>query len=174
VNAPIETRLFDIDDYISNEEEVDDERGDLGVRLESSYSYKDLTEAMALDGNGLLKLFNTHRHVQGAVAWTSTGSKLFEDFEKGRNKSQFKPIRLHWHQLVGMLAALRKIFDGEQRPLGTIPGVLIADEVGLGKTFMAIAICGFVIQLGVSQTQRFPAPPIIRTSVCLTSLVASV
>lgn len=138
--------------------EVEDDRGDLGVALEAKKTYEELANAMGLDKFGRLAMFNRVRHVHGYTAWTKVGQAIFRKYDQGEGVGEFKLIRFHWHQLAGMHAVLRNIFAKEPRP--HFAGVLIADEVGLGKTYLAIAVAVLVIQLGMQDL----LPPLIRKS----------
>ncbi|KAH6905671.1 P-loop containing nucleoside triphosphate hydrolase protein [Coprinopsis sp. MPI-PUGE-AT-0042] len=143
--------------------EVDDSSRDLGVTFESTKAYSELAKVLGLDEDGRLLIFNKVRHSGGLTPWTKTGNRAFKEYANEDGPSQFKPLRLHWHQLSGMSAALRKLFR-EQAVKDPIPGVLIADQVGLGKTFLAIAILGLLIQLGTSKSlsHKNLIPPIIQ------------
>ncbi|KAH6905669.1 hypothetical protein BKA70DRAFT_1225379 [Coprinopsis sp. MPI-PUGE-AT-0042] len=149
----------DIDIVQDNDstEEVGDDRGDLGVAFEATKNYSELALAMGLTRFGLLAMFNKVRHKHGLTAWTKAGKPIFDEYEQGGQEGEFESIKFHWHQLAGMHATLRTIFTKEASLHPS--GVLIADEVGLGKTFLAIAVAVFVIQLGMQTSM----PPIIRT-----------
>jgi TATA-binding protein-associated factor len=52
------------------------------------------------------------------------------------------------------------IFTPETAP-SHCTGVLLADEVGLGKTFQACTVIGFLGELAVRQLKKLTLPPII-------------
>lgn len=77
-------------------------------------------------------------------------------------------LYLHWHQLCGVHAVVRINFTETPAP-NRCCGVLIADDVGLGKTFQAAATIAFLSELYMRQMLRrsksVPLPPIIGKSV---------
>jgi hypothetical protein len=161
LNAPSEEISFDSLDFIGTDSAngIAEDDEDLGVKLEKTKSYKELTAALGLDGDGRLQvLFNEARHVGGYTPWSPDHKKLFEDFLKGDPHADLRTIRLHWHQVAGVHATIRKIFTME--PSSSNPaGILIADEVGLGKTFLSITVSGWIIQLAMAQSLESPPPP---------------
>lgn len=124
-------------------------------------SYKQLCASLGLDKRGRPFLFAKVRHVEGLTAWTKEGQAHFKRYEKGKTADGlFKEIRMHWHQLSGAHAVLRKLFTPEKDP-SNVPGMLIADEVGLGKSFLAILVIAFLVELGMRLQTNVGPPPII-------------
>jgi TATA-binding protein-associated factor len=132
---------------------------DPGVEVEAGMSYDQLRSNLSLDKDGRLILFNQVRHIHRLTSWTSVGAAAFET--RDRNPHLFKPIRMHWHQLAGTHAILRRFFTSK-RSVTNILGMLIADDVGLGKSFMAALTAAFLIELGIRQTKNSPLPPLVR------------
>ncbi|KAJ3963543.1 P-loop containing nucleoside triphosphate hydrolase protein, partial [Lentinula raphanica] len=96
--------------------------------------------------------FNQHRHQEGLTAWD-------QSFETSASK--LSPLSLHWHQLAAVHSIARRSFSKEP---DTLPrGTLICDEVGLGKTTLAIAVGAFLNQLISIQDSDIKPPPLIRT-----------
>lgn len=124
-------------------------------------SYEQLCSSLGLDECGRPFIFSKVRHVGGLTAWTKEGSALFRQHAKGNTSSdQFKPLRMHWHQLSGAHAVIRKLFTSSKQP-DNVPGMLIADEVGLGKSFLSILIVAFLIELGMRLKTNVSPPPLI-------------
>jgi TATA-binding protein-associated factor len=77
-----------------------------------------------------------------------------------------EPLALHWHQLAGVHAIMRMNFTKNPVSSDHRCGMLIADEVGLGKTFQAATTIAFLSDLvmcqKLSQSQPVTFPPIIR------------
>ncbi|KAF8872160.1 hypothetical protein BD779DRAFT_1679866 [Infundibulicybe gibba] len=48
------------------------------------------------------------------------------------------PLRLLWHQMVGIAAMLDQLFTEEPSP--SVPGILLADAVGIGKTAQVMGV----------------------------------
>lgn len=133
----------------------------LGIGVESTLSPSSLASNLGFP-NGLPLTFSSHRHQGGLTAWDNPD--LFEPDELMKNQ-QMEPISLHWHQLAGVHAIVRMLFTEKPAP-GRCCGVLVADEVGLGKTFQAATAMAFFSDLVIRQelrnTQSAPKPPIIR------------
>jgi len=134
---------------------------DPGIGVESTLPPETLSENLGFPG-GLPLVFNSHRHRGGLSAWDHP--ELFETTEAAKNP-QMEPIALHWHQLAGVHAVIRMLFTEKPAP-GKCCGALVADEVGLGKTFQAATAIAFfsdlVIRQELRRTQLAPDPPIIR------------
>jgi len=104
---------------------------DLGVEKETSLSRQQMSALLGFN-NAMPFQFNEYRHKNGILPWDDP--KAFEDADS----PDLQKIMLHWHQLFAVHAIVRNVFTVE--PVERTPGLLIADEVGLGKTAMAIAI----------------------------------
>ena len=132
------------------------EGADPGVAIEFGMSYEELNSNLGFR-KGLPFVFNIKRHSSGYTAWNPQHAPLFDP---KRNDPLLEDIKLHWHQSAGIHAMIRMIFTSE--PSAThCTGVLLADEVGLGKTFQACAVIAFLGELAVRQEQKLNLPPII-------------
>jgi hypothetical protein len=106
--------------------------------------------------NELPVLFNTFRHKSGYTPWSHPD--LFDN-----DNENLEPLRLFWHQLAGVHAIIRMNF--QRTPSSThCRGTLVADEVGLGKTFQASTVMVFLADLVQRQDYNRPLPPIISSS----------
>lgn len=132
------------------------EGADPGVEIEFGMAYEQLSKNLDFR-KGLPFVFNTKRHTSGYTAWDPKFASLFDP--KLRAESM-EDLRLHWHQLAGVHAIVRMIFTPEPEP-SHCTGVLLADEVGLGKTFQACTTIGFLGELAVRQLKKLTLPPII-------------
>ena len=131
-----------------------DESGSLGVGPEMSMTPDQLADDLGFK-DGLPFLFINYRHKTGLVAWDNA------DVFNNLSDPDIIPLRLHWHQLAGIHAIIRQSFSAER---GTIakPGLLVADDVGLGKTGIAIAMMAFLAHvISLSQLEQ-PMPKVIR------------
>jgi hypothetical protein len=109
---------------------------DLGVEYEVKLDSKTLWTRLGFEG-GIPFQFNSHRHKTGALAWDNLS--MFSD----ANSSDLEKLQLHWHQLCAVHAIVRKTFTDQASSDGCT-GLLIADEVGLGKTAVSIAVIAFL------------------------------
>lgn len=149
---------------LANEDEVSirfgtGEKGeDPGVEYESSMD----PEALAFNlgfNNKLPLLFNSLRHKGGMSPWSDPS--IFDS--NTSDQRDLEPLKLFWHQLAGIHAIIRMNFHSQPSP-SSYNGTLIADEVGLGKTFQAITVLVFLADLVMRQDQKLPLPPIISSS----------
>ena len=131
---------------------------DPGTEVESTMPLSHLSENLGLFNNIPL-LFNTHRHAGGVTPWDD--SAAFQNEERLKTDEAFTPIELRWHQLAGVHAILRRLLSKE--PSGACPGILIADEVGLGKTLQSLATIACLTECAGRQSNEgsAPLPPIL-------------
>lgn len=137
---------------------------DLGVEIESNLSHVDLGQNLGFF-NGTPLLFNIHRHTGGLTPWDDPTA-----FEGADQDDAFIPFSLRWHQLTGVHAVLRRLFTKEPTP-GDL-GMLIADDVGLGKTLQCLAIVATLTEyIGRQSLMNLPSqsrdpsstlPPLLR------------
>lgn len=85
-------------------------------------------------------------HEGGLTAWDAAGQFLAGLAPTQSNlPAGWLPQSLSWSQLVGLCAIVDRIFSPT---IGPCPqGILLADEVGLGKTGHVIAAIAFVNQI---------------------------
>jgi TATA-binding protein-associated factor len=126
--------------------------GDPGIEIEASMSEDDLSSNLGFPQR-LPITFNTHRHGGGLSAWDHPG--IFDPALLAQNPDM-EPIALHWHQLAGVHAIIRMLFTKDPTPRAC--GVLISDEVGLGKTFQAATTIAFLSDLKMRQNLRQTQP----------------
>lgn len=110
---------------------------------------------------GVPPTFNPYRHRSGISPWDDAES--FEFAPDQVMPAYLETLKLHWHQLAGVHSILRSIFTKEKDPAHT-NGVLIGDEVGLGKTAQSIAVLAFLNQVIYLQSKNATIPPIIGES----------
>jgi len=87
--------------------------------------------------------------------------------KSGQPHSDIQPQGLHYHQLAGVHAVIRKVFSNKPTE-GPCPGILLADEVGLEKMAMAISLMALVLL----QASEVPLPLIIGKASSLTKLIS--
>ncbi|KAJ3560425.1 hypothetical protein NP233_g10845 [Leucocoprinus birnbaumii] len=128
--------------------------GDIGMEMEATMKFDTLAQRLGLY-TGLPPVFNTHRHRSGISPWDDANV-----FEQAPTPTELSPLSLHWHQLAGVHSIVRRCFVNEKDP-HLCKGVLVADEVGLGKTTQAITFIAFLNQCIHSQDNNLPLPPIL-------------
>lgn len=143
----------------------DVEGGDLGVEEESSMPPDTLAYRLGFVRQSLPHQFNTERHPSGVSLWQESSWKSAKQLEK---------VKLHWHQLAGVHSVIRNSFSSkEDSDDASLSGMLISDEVGLGKTALAITVIAFLNQVLSLMAKGERLPPILGKIVfCLTFLVS--
>lgn len=119
---------------------------DTGTEVEALLSDEVIADNLGFV-NKIPLLFNAHRHMDGHNCWANP--EAFE-FNVKALPPWIKKIELHWHQLAGMHAIVRAIFTPEPLPKHCT-GVLIADEVGLGKTYQAATVVASLADAAMRQ-----------------------
>lgn len=127
----------------------------LGVDLEMAMDPDQLADELGFTDH-LPFLFNRFRHKTGFVVWNKP--TLFDEPE---SNPDIIPLRLHWHQLAGLHAIIRQCFTPEPTK-DTNVGILVADDVGLGKTGMAISMIAFLSHVINLKAGNLPLPKVIR------------
>lgn len=130
--------------------------GDFGMEVEERMPATVLAARLGFRA-GLPVQFNMHRHQSGISPWDD--EKAFKVV--GHIPAELLRIQFHWHQLAGIHSIIRSIFT-EEKDASHPAGVLVGDEVGLGKTAQAIGLLAFLNQLILLQDRKTPFPPVIR------------
>jgi hypothetical protein len=137
------------------------EGADPGVEVECQMREEDLADRLGFTKNCLPILFNPVRHLMGTTAWDPKHRNAIVDAGLDSLDPMLEKLALHWHQLAGVHAVVRKIFSSETSA-DNCTGMLLADEVGLGKTMQSLAVVAFLMDLKVRQERATPSPPLIR------------
>ena len=90
------------------------------------------------------------------------------------SESHFLPpsTYIYIYRSFSVHALIRTNFTPQAEP-GRCCGMLIADEVGLGKTFQAVTTIAFLSDLIIRAERNAPMPPIIGTYNCLILFIQS-
>jgi hypothetical protein len=137
----------------------DSDMGDFGMEIEANMDPKQLARALGFK-HRLPFSFNLYRHNLGTSLWDNESLfKLHADADQPLPQ-YIEFLKLHWHQLAGVHSIVRSVFL--EQPDNSHPtGVLIADEVGLGKTAQSITFIAFMNQILYVQSKGLSLPPII-------------
>jgi hypothetical protein len=104
------------------------------------------------------------------TAWSHPAEFAVLDSLPDPSISEFVPQRAKWVQLAGIASAIKLLFTSST---GLAPrGILIADEVGVGKTLHALGIIAFINQIVQGRAANIHDPPIL-SSVHLSCLIFS-
>lgn len=132
---------------------------DPGVEVESTLTPDELSKNLGFYNN-LPMLFNQFRHSGGLLSWTQQHAHLFEATSEAMNP-ELARIILHWHQICAVHAMVRMFFAEEAKEDHRV-GCLVADEVGLGKTFQSAALIAFMTDLFMRRENGgLPLPPLV-------------
>uniref|UniRef100_A0A0W0GC69 Uncharacterized protein n=1 Tax=Moniliophthora roreri TaxID=221103 RepID=A0A0W0GC69_MONRR len=133
------------------------EGGDLGMENVAAMGPAELSSALGFLKDNLPSQFNPLRHKLGFNSWDNP-----QDFQS--DDSSIPPActlsQLHWHQLAGVYSFISNTFTESACP-DACNGMLIADEVGLGKTALCISIIAFLNQAVMMDRTDLPRPPIL-------------
>ena len=119
---------------------------DTGVEIERQLTPQQLCASLGFTGNSS-PLFNSKRRLDGLNVWSNP--EAF-DLNNVDNLSNLVDLELFWHQLAGAHATIRHCLTKDPVP-SHCAGVLICDEVGLGKTYMSATIIAFFIDVFIRQ-----------------------
>ncbi|KAJ4463203.1 P-loop containing nucleoside triphosphate hydrolase protein [Lentinula lateritia] len=138
----------------------DVQQGDLGMEVESDMSPEMLATSLGFLRQALPHQFNTLRAMNGITPW----DKATQFETEADNHQNLLPLSLHWHQLAGIHSIARSVFTKTAVP-DHCTGVLVADEVGLGKTAQSLSFIAFLNQAIMIQKHKQPSklPPILKT-----------
>jgi TATA-binding protein-associated factor len=136
-----------------------DDNSDPGVEIESSMPPDELARNLGFP-DGLPVLFNKYRHIDGLSPWDPNSAHLFDDDDAAQDNEDMVPFVPHWHQLAGTHATFRKIFSPTPDK-DACTGMLIADDVGLGKTCQAALIIAALADAVQLQKDDRGLPPLL-------------
>jgi SNF2 family DNA or RNA helicase len=103
-------------------------------------------------------LFNVYRHKDGITSWQAADA--FKVAEGQELPKHLERLQLHWHQLAGVHAIIRMCFTPKPDE-NHCAGVLVADEVGLGKTYQSATVIAFLAAGFLRQSERLEMPPLL-------------
>lgn len=98
----------------------------------------------------VMKILGFPRHRPTLFApWRSKSCQEYDNFEHLPEDDR-EAITLHWHQAVAD-AALTECFWTKVPVAGGVPGVLLADNVGLGKTLEIMGLIAMIVQTRIAE-----------------------
>ncbi|KAG2136436.1 hypothetical protein DEU56DRAFT_756342 [Suillus clintonianus] len=89
--------------------------------------------------DGRPPLFAEFRSISRKCAWDDGAADEFV-----KDNPDMLPLSLLWHQRVGIASIIEKMWLDHEEPDG-VPGMLIADEVGVGKTALVMGTIAFMM-----------------------------
>lgn len=129
---------------------------DTGAEYEAKMSSEELGLSLGFIDEVPL-LFNLFRHKDGLTSWTTPEAFTIQG---KKLPSHLERLNLHWHQLAGVHAIVRMCFTPTPEP-NHCAGVLVADEVGLGKTYQSATVIAFLADTFIRQSEDLEIPPLL-------------
>ncbi|KAG2124639.1 hypothetical protein DEU56DRAFT_916989 [Suillus clintonianus] len=129
---------MDLDDRNPSGQDDWQRSDDLGVEGFSNMDDAQLNHLLQFPG-GRPALFAEFRSQGGKCAWDKAVSS---DFIEGNTDMQ--PLSLLWHQRVGVAALADKMWLKKENS-GGVPGILVADDVGVGKMALMMGAIVMII-----------------------------
>jgi hypothetical protein len=124
---------------------------DMGIPGDiKALSLSDLQIALGCNNEGTFPGFNSHRNLDGRDPWENV-----DILELGLAETL---LRLRWHQLVGIMVLIR-LLTSAVKPILPQQGVLIADEVGLGKSAQYMGFLSALLHTVKTDETQTPRPP---------------
>lgn len=146
-----------ISDAPPEQRKLNDCGGDFGMEEEAKMTSASLAISLGYR-TGIPPSFNAVRDKSGITPWDHPASFSFTD--QDALPDNLTKLFLHWHQLAGNHSIMRSILS-KVPDSSRVLGVLVADEVGLGKTAQAITVIAFFIQAVFLQQNRRKLPRIL-------------
>ena len=128
---------------------------DMGVTAHQKQTYEELSTLLGFP-EGRPPLFSKFRSKDSTInSWDDP----VESSKWTQGGDDLQPLALKWHQLCGVASMVDKMFvqDG-----GVATNVLLADDVGLGKSAQIMAFIAFLVIVWYSEKDSDnPRPPIV-------------
>jgi hypothetical protein len=127
---------------------------DLGTGEFATKSEGELMTLLAWP-QGRPPIFAKYQSIHGWTEWDDDYVQEFEE-DNALINLEMKLLKLLWHQLVGVSSILSKLWTAYN---GHVPGMLLADTVGLGKTTQIMGTIAGIIQVWKGEQIQPPARP---------------
>jgi TATA-binding protein-associated factor len=137
--------------------EACNDSGDMGVERMQTKTEEELCNLLSFH-NGRPINWNSFRSVtNSATAWEELDEVARAKFETGGDDMQ--ELSLLWHQLVGVASLAVKAWGTDTRHAPF--GILLADEVGVGKTAQVMAFIALLQLVNQCEVNGQSRPPIL-------------
>lgn len=138
---------------------------DHGVDDEFNMSLEDLKTDLGVGENDtancLLFTLTKYRRKDGRTAWDKVHAHEFDQVTGIPIEGfDYDPQDLRWVQYAGLHSLIRKTFSENSSKAGRQGGVLLADEVGIGKTGQALGYIAWLNMVADLQEAGKRLPPI--------------
>lgn len=129
-------------------------QGNLGMEMEYKMDPDQLATRLGFLKHRLPLQFNHYRH-RSLTPWDKP--KLFTS---SHFPDSLDLLNLHWHQLAGIHSVVRNKFTKKPSPNHCL-GMILCDEVGLGKTGLSLGMITFLSQCVLIQAEGGTLPKIL-------------
>lgn len=131
--------------------------GDLGVEYFSKHSPETLYSILGFPHGRPIHWCHWKLATPGTSFWDQEDGEIAKAPVAPLNAS---PLTLLWHQAAGVASMARRCFTEE--PSAThLPGILLADAVGVGKTAQVMGFIAFVQSVWMAEQGLGLRPPVV-------------
>jgi TATA-binding protein-associated factor len=148
---------------------------DLGITVEARMTVEELMTSLGLSAASSVPFMHAAAHKYPVSVWAadltadSTSQMQREMDERAALQNlpdDWSDLSLKWHQLAGLHSLVRML--GQPGPRA---GVLVADDVGVGKTATAIALIALLTHYRVAETSGKPLSGLLAGRIFLNVLL---
>lgn len=158
------TYLTSIDDIQGATESEDWAQGlgnnEIGIEAFRSNTPEEISRLLGFDDGRPASFARWMSLEPGVSAWDLHGNHASK-WEVG--DAGLIPLKLKWHQLCGIASMVGMAFTAENESKGA-KNILIADDVGIGKTAQLMGIIAFLIKCYFAHEKKQLLPPILHAS----------
>jgi SNF2-related domain len=139
---------------------------DLGVSVFSDRGSEGLRTLLGWPQDQDSPFLLPFRHADGHTEFDKGHEALFQHLDPSAldPPHPFTAQHLQWHQLLGIASAVHQVFSSSGQVSEC--GILLADEVGLGKTAQGLGLIAFLAQMVVVRKNGGSDPPILGILPC--------
>lgn len=131
---------------------------DIGVTDEAKWTDEQVREILGwLSPFRNLVHFARFRSEGQANEWDKP--ELFNKEDGTMKHGVGRPVEPRWSQFVGLIAILKRLYSKAQDTPAQ-PCILVADEVGVGKTIETILTITYVMAVRFAKEHNIPLPPL--------------
>lgn len=132
---------------------------DMGVERFASMSPESIRAELGWFNGFDAPSFQPFRRIDGTTAWSHPTEFANLDTTNPIPPTRFVQQRAKWVQLCGIASIIPLIFTEAKGPKPE--GILLADEVGVGKTLHSAGVSAFINQIIQGRAAGIPDPPIL-------------
>jgi hypothetical protein len=131
----------------------------IGVAAEETFTTAELLKSLGFEGKEVLPFMNSVKHERPVAEWAAAlamseaRALIHQAHQADTPPAQWEILRLKWHQVAAVHAGARLFLED------THGGILLADDVGVGKTCECLGILTLAIHRAEVEKQGGRRPP---------------